>query len=64
MTTRLTGQSRLTIQHKAWERDYALPGHSPTGDNGFGDACPHAVPPRTKRTIQINKHAPMNPAIR
>ena len=26
-------------------------------------ASPHAVRPRTMRTIQINKHAPMNPAI-
>ena len=30
-------------------------------DTEFG---PHAVRPRTARTIQINKHAPMNPAIR
>jgi hypothetical protein len=32
--------------------------------DGFGGASPHAVRPRTARTIQINKHAPMNPAMR
>jgi hypothetical protein len=41
-----------------------LPRQSPPGDTGFGGARPHAVRPRTARTIQINKHAPMNPAIR
>jgi hypothetical protein len=40
------------------------PRPSPAGDTGFGRARPHAVRPRTVRTIQINKHAPMNPAIR
>jgi hypothetical protein len=30
----------------------------------FGCAIPHAARPRTVRTIQINKHAPMNPATR
>jgi hypothetical protein len=30
----------------------------------FGRARSHAVRPRTVRTIQINKQAPMNPAIR
>ena len=29
-----------------------------------GGARPHAVRPRSARTIQISKHAPMNPAIR
>src|SRR5271165_403917 len=33
-------------------------------DNRFSPARPHAMRPRTERTIQINKHAPMNPAIR
>ena len=30
----------------------------------FFGARPHAVRPRNARTIQINKHAPMTPAIR
>jgi hypothetical protein len=40
------------------------PPPSPAGDNNFGCASPHAARPRTARTIQINIHAPMNPAIR
>jgi hypothetical protein len=40
------------------------PPPAPAGDNNFGCASPHAARPRTARTIQINIHAPMNPAIR
>ena len=41
-----------------------LAGLGPKTITTSGGASPHAVRPRTARTIQINKHAPMNPAIR
>ena len=42
-------------------RDGALPRR---GRGQIFGARPHAVRPRNARTIQINKHAPMTPAIR